>query len=293
MGIGNLIRKLMLIGVTFVSVVACNQETSEYKKDKHGKGVTIVAKDVHVIDFEVLSWPVGPRGRFFTTSSGDTVSKGVQMGISFPQLQRDDLEDLIYHRNVDSWIMRVNRRNPEGSSILGMVYIPIVGHGGGREGIRVNPIKKGYADIMYRAASKRSYHHYLCPPFGHSMEIDEISKTAEKKSELRIYVSPDSAERPQGEISVFRNYPELFNGGNELKGTYGMEIALFNSSQMSLKSNWVEVPEFVEVLRERSKELPKFCENWKMPSEPTRGSDLKEDFKWGHERPVKKGVPKF
>jgi len=233
---------------------------------------SITPLNVGAEDADVVPWTVGLLGK-------QKVAKGVKIKVKFPQLETDDIEDLVNNRGADSWLIRVRRRNMGRSEVLGFLYVPIVLPGTKESGqMRIKQTKGGFFSVYYAAAALSSrFEKFDCPAFDHDKWIEEIKIEKENGPGSVIATSPSEMETISARVEAFSYSPITLNGGRSLSGEYIIDLALYNQSEKRKMSNYLELEDRVIVSNEVSVPL-EGCTGFKIPPKEEEKS---QPFKFG------------
>lgn len=249
--------------------VGC-QEVSQYKRVD--TKVTIAPHKTS-IKADEAKWRVGPLRK-------QRVSKGIRVKLSFPQLDKKDLKDLISHLGIDSWIVRVKRRTMITNQTLDYFYIPFLVPGRGTSDLRIKQIPAGFLNIYYSAAAISSrFEKFQCPAFDHRKEITGYEVISVNGQDKVIKGSTRNSISFNRKLEPYDYTPFSVNAGKEMNGEYRFEIALFDLKNKLRKSNWFLLPEAVKVTKEKLVAL-KGCKNFEIPDPDSKIDDI-QDFKFG------------
>jgi hypothetical protein len=247
--------------IIFILIAATQlgcQSYSTVEFDNKG-GVTVKNPTAIFEDVEILEWKVGPLKR-------QRVSKGFRLGISFPLIKSDELIKIVDLRDVDSWIVRVNRGSNFGHVNLGSLYVPLKKPGKKAE-LGLRPMIKGYVQVYYGAAAlSKRFETSTCPGFHHRKVIEEANIRDTPNTSSSLIVLNDAQETASSErVHAFGYNPYPFNGGMDLKGNYFLEIAFYNSQKKIIKSSFIPYADFLEVGYEKEIAI-KGCGASEMPN---------------------------
>lgn len=210
------------------------------------------------------------------------VSKGVEIRIRFPVLEKDHLEYLLNESDVNAWLVTVRKNTMTRSEVMERAYIPLIVPGTEKSKIttRIRQMKSGYIRIYYAAAAVSSrFADLSCPAFKHNKLISsvELEQTASQVSP--IIFRPYRKDRVLQKVNEFNYRPEPVNGDVSLEGNYTVEIGLYNFKKKMLLSNSYRLPQIAKVLREKEVDI-KGCTNFKIPDFKNDSQGI-EDFKFG------------
>lgn len=209
------------------------------------KLVGVRANQGTIFDGQVMDWKVGD----FHTK---TLSKGFLLKIALPKLGVDNINKILEMTKVDSWLVKIVRRNNNGEEIvMGYVYLPFY-HVNNQTGKRrVEAVEAVYAKIYYAAAAISGRLEALkCPALDHRKVIDEVEvKKGELERDFYISYSNQFDEKALATEIL----PHIFNGGSSLIGEYSVQIALYSFSTNVRYSEFIDLPGSVKVLKEIEK----------------------------------------
>lgn len=252
-----------------VLIILIFQSCTKYSdyKSMGQNTASIIPEGLEIYDYGVISWKVGKNYR-------QEVSKGFRIQFKLPSLEDKDLDDLVNKKGVDSWVLKVIQDGVRGKRVLGYVYYPLAVKASARQTTKKRQVKAGAVSIYYASASmSRRFENFKCPAFNHSKEIDEI-KLYSSGSLDRILVSAVEDRSIGGKVESYGIAPAVFNGEMVLRGRYTFALALYNSAEKKLKSNFTTIPQTIEVVREIEKEISG-CSGFTVPekekSEPSGG----------------------
>lgn len=260
---------LMLIAAHLFLLSSCEKK-SEYSVNN--AIASIKPLNVGAEDADVVPWTVGFLGK-------QKVAKGIKIKVKFPQLETEDIEDLVNNRGADSWLIRVRRRTMGRSEILGFLYVPIALPGTKDAGqMRIKQTKGGFFSVYYAAAAISSrFEKFDCPAFDHDKWIDEIKVETDNTPGSVIATSPSEMEIVSARVEAFTYSTITLNGGRSLTGEYIIDLALYNQTEKRKMSNYLELADRVFVSKEVSVPL-EGCTGFKIPPKEEEKS---KPFKFG------------
>lgn len=261
--------KLITIGLCCFSLVACDKVSKIESTESYVK-VFPAAMDLH--KETIVPWHVGPK-------KDQTLSKGFRVSIKFPKLDTQALDEIISRFNVNSWLVVVKRRSLASSTIVGQVFIPISIPGRYTDSkYRRLQMENGFVSIYYSAAAiSKRFESFPCPALGHNRLVQEIE--VEKNYEIEpLFASLSELRKASGKVTEFGYDSTILNGGQSLQGDYSFEIALYNSENKDIVSNFITVPHVLKVTKEVISDL-QGCENFVIPPADDEGNKW-DQFKW-------------
>ena len=254
---------IFLFGCTKYSKISKNENGDFYFQ----------SNEIHLKKVKIIPWPVGIKEK-------DTISKGVSLTITYPKIEKNDLEKLNKELGLDSWIVRVRKSSTLGSRTLGYFYTPIFQPGRfGIKNLRARQLKSSEVLVYYTAAALSDrLSSFPCPVLNHNREIVdwELSKLSDKP--LTVTISPEIGDSLEAKLDPFSYVPQMINGGMELIGRFKLEFAAFDHHNKRVISNWALVPEIFNIDKEEEKVLPD-CTNWEPPPQSPDYHDWQR-FKW-------------
>lgn len=188
-----------------------------------------------------ISWKVGKNKEVELTQS-------LVFVVNMPKLKKDDLEYLIEHRGINSWIVRLIAQRQSGQQDLGSLYAPFKSKKTAR-GMEGKAAAGSVTFKLYYAASYASerFRAFKCPAFGHDKKIESIKARGEDiPFEISIGASMPYREKSQ----LIDLNPSSFNGGHSLFGRYYIEIAPYDSVRKLIHSSFKRIPQYIEISKE-------------------------------------------
>lgn len=258
-----IILSVLILGCTKYSQLEVNKYGNYFFKTDH----------LQVMDISLIPWKVGLTEKRILT-------KGIIFTLSFPQIKNSDIFTIHEKTGADSWIIRVRRSSPLGSSILGYLYSPFLLPGiPGIEKLRAKQIKTTTLQVLYSAATlPDEVVRAPCPPMNHRKLIDEVFVDPKSTTVTQMTISPDMSSTIEEEVNEFSYQTPTINGGPELAGVYHFEISFYDSKTKRTLGDWFEYPESATVVREIEVSLEE-CRDY-------QGKSLRPDyndfhrFKW-------------
>ena len=235
----------------------------------------IKPKRLHIDDPSIIDWPVGPlRNR--------TLSKGIEFRIHLPKIPDDELLKIIQAYKIDSWIINIRRKSSGSVKTLRYFYIPIVNQASmaiqGSTTHKPHQRKDVNIKVYYvDAAVSDRFEHFQCPALGHNLVIREARLLERKSFDRFITIQSKTGSPFQHRADRYQSSSSKINGGKSLLGEYSVEIALYNSLDKRLFSNFYALKNVVKVSVERTRAIAG-CANFKIPKEDDSTFILKEIF---------------
>jgi hypothetical protein len=245
---------------------------SELGKNENGD-FFFQTSDIHLKKVKIIPWPVGIKEK-------DTISKGMSLTITYPKLEKKDLEKLHKNLGLDSWIVRVRKNSTLGSRALGYFYAPIFQPGRfGVKNLRARQIKSSEVLVYYTAAALSDrLQSFPCPVLNHRRKIVDWELSKVSDDPVTLTITPGIGVPIDAKLDPFSYAPQMINGGLELIGRYNLELAAFDHHNKRVISNWVDVPEHFRIDKEDETVLPD-CTNWEPPAKSPDYHDWQR-FKW-------------
>lgn len=251
---GGLFMKISLVFL-FVICTSCSKH-SEVIMDKN-KVVGIHANEGSVYDGQVMEWKVGDF-------HSKTLSKGFLLKIALPKLGIGNIEKILEQTKVDSWLVKVIRRNHNGEEIImGHIYLPFYHVNQQTGNRRVEAIESLFVKIYYAPAALSARLEGLkCPAMDHRKVIDEI-EAKQGKLEREFYIS--YSNQFDEKVLPAEILPHIFNGGLSLIGEYTAQVALYSFTANVRYSEFIDLPGSVKVTKEIEKAVEE-CNGVAVPS---------------------------
>jgi hypothetical protein len=180
------------------------------------------------------------------------ITKNLTIGLKLPQFESDSEIYLYDNYGIDSWLIRVYQKNTLASQIeLSTIYVPFRSRVKGRDtSLATKAVSFALTYAAY-AISER-FRRFSCPAFGHDKTLSDWS-IDEEKQPLEIAVK--SISPYNGPLKKSELVPLALNAGHSLVGEFWFEVALLNSVNKNLYSQFYRLPITIKVLREKSESL--------------------------------------
>ena len=262
--------KLLSILFVLLITISCDKKSEVIYS---GQRVIIKPVSAGVEDIDVVRWKVGLMRNL-------TVSRGIQIVVNFPKIDKKHLHFLVDKYGVDSWVIKVKRRGMMRNETMGYLYIPLI-LPGQKNVMRINQLSTGSFKVYYAASAVSSrFSNLPCPAFNHDLLIEKVELVTSNPLVTNLVVSPVEEERILAKVEEFNYANTVINGGKELRGEYYLEIAFYNKKRKVKLSNFIELAGVGKVVRERSVPISG-CENYTIPP---RGEDenLYKKFNFGN-----------
>jgi hypothetical protein len=141
-------------------------------------------------------------------------------------------------------------------------------------------MKESYINVFYSAAAVSVRLENLnCPAFNHRFIIKDID-LKESDSNESLVISSLSQRRIQRAIDPLGYGRTIYNAGVDLVGEYRLEIALLDSKNKTILSNFVPIGPIARVENELISGI-KGCENATVPAPGSKRKDFIDNFKFG------------
>lgn len=207
-------------------------------------------------DAREVEWEVGKEKEA-------VVSKGLRIEVEAPKISEEAAKVLFQHHGIDSWIYRVSKINRGSRRHLGYVAV---------EADSARHISENFTlRLYYHAASvSQEFRRFRCPAFNHrKVLLDYEIKDSPSRSRHQVFARASGKVR--GDVSRISFTPLIFSAGKDMKGSYALEFALFNSKDKQLYSDWTPLAHYVEVASEGDKKVES-CYGVKEELNPLPGS---------------------
>jgi len=265
-----MLKEILSITLILLLTSSCSKKSEITFTDN---AFYINPKNTGLSDVRVNKWYVGP-------SRKQEVSKGVTAFISFPLLERKDLDRLIMDFGIDSWLVKVKKRSFNVNTTLGYLYIPLIIPGTqGRNKNRRHQIKKGTFSVYYSAAAiSKRFELFECPAFSHDRYVDKVEIEKRAITLDQLFAGPLEETYIGAKVTEFSYSGNILNGGSSVVGEYTIEIALYNHKEKKKKSNYIELVEALNVTSERQRAISG-CEGFQIPTKE-EDVDKRKLFRW-------------
>ncbi len=258
--------------IFFIFFLSCAKKSELIK---NGDVVIIRPENTSIEDLKAIEWKVGKYAK-------QEISKGLSFRVYFPFLKTEDLLFLVKERKIDSWIFKITKVDRKGKEVIGRYYIPLVYPGRSKNAHRIKQIPFGVLKIYYAAASISSrLERSLCPVNGHN----KLLKGFSVQKNFSVYSRPDlvlskvGQKSIVGKVETYSYNPSSMNGGASLLGDYILEMALANSKEKKIYSNYFSLKEKIEIKLE-AEEMIEGCENYEQPQKRESIDPIKK-FRFG------------
>jgi len=253
------------------TLIGCTRY-AEIKKNERGD-IYFKTSDLHITKVKIVPWPVGIKEK-------ESISKGISLAVTYPKLEKNDLEMLNEKFGMDSWIVRVRKSSTLGSRALGYFYTPIFQPGRfGIKNLRARQITSSEVLVFYTAAAiSDRLQAFPCPVLNHTKKIVDWELSEKTTEESTITITPGIGIPIDAKLDPFSYAPQMINGGMDLVGKFSLEFAAFDYHNKRVVSDWTQFPEVFKVEREEELVLPD-CTNWEPPTRSPDYHDWKR-FKW-------------
>ena len=265
----------LIVPIILATFSACTKNAELVVKDKV---FYIHTTDAKVTDVEEVVWKVGPYQK-------QRLSRGVRIHFTFPLITNDAAKILHEKRKADSWLIRLRRKTFVSSKIIGHFASTFVNQSNSRK-VRYQRPSGGALRVDYAASAiSMRLGSLSCPSLGHRKRITEteVANTSQQNRQTltslpsdTFYVSP--------RVEAISYHPVVVNGGNQLKGNYHLEVALYNQEKKQRLSNWLKIKKTASV-KAIEEVVVRGCKNDYFPGKEdnSKGSrELIRDFKFGN-----------
>lgn len=236
---------------------SCND--AELVKTEHG--VMLSLSNPKIDSIRDITWKVG-KG-----AVRQNVSQGISIGGSLPDLNYDILSYLHNKHGVDSWIVKIERRSiRRGRQVIGHLVIPVKIEG--YRNFRDLSNSRFRFQVNYAAFSiSRRFKKFVCPSFGHRLKLGEIKLKKRRPEKKNFFIRRFSSF--SGKAVRLSFISQGFNGGDSLRGEYHFFIALYNTSQKYLMSDYIPMAGEIHVLSEKHMDI-QGCSDFTVPLKRSR-----------------------
>lgn len=230
--------KLLYFSV-LLGLAGCSKE-SVLLRD--GVGVRLTEAQWGVSSLSEAKWKVGKH-------LSNTVSKNLNLVLSLPKIDGDDVMFLQTTYGVDAWLVKIIQSNALSSNMeLVTIYAPFRVRQSGRSGGLL--MKSLSFNFTYAAAAiSERFRRFNCPAFSHDKRLNKWEIVGEEKP-IEILVRPEA--RFDERLKLSELVPTTLNVGNTMVGDFYIEVALFNTAQKQTYSSFQRLPFHLKVLSEDS-----------------------------------------
>lgn len=230
--------KLLYLSV-LIGLLGCSKESILLRE---GVGVRLTEAQWGVASLSEVKWKVGKH-------LSNTISKNLNLLLSLPKIDGDDVIFLQTTYGVDAWLVKIIQSNVVSSQMeLVTLYAPFLVRQTGRSGGILT--KSLSFNLTYAAAAiSERFRRFNCPAFSHDKRLKEWEVVGEEKP-IEILIRPES--RFDEKLKLNELVPTTLNVGNSMVGEYYIEVALFNTAQKQIFSSFQRLPFHLKVLSEDS-----------------------------------------
>lgn len=214
--------------------------------EESGGRMSIVGEvPLHIEMVEVLPWKA-------RKGSDTDISRGVLVKFVIPHLRDEHIEEMFNKRGVDSWLVKVSRRNQNYTmEDVGYFYVPNFVKRGREQKFYPRNFSHAFFQVLYTATLMNQRMMDLhCPSMGHARHIPltqwypSIKEVKEEKGlNSPVWVLVPS-ERIMSRVQKVELIPVAFDGGNSLIGEYFIDLALYNTKEGRRYSDYARVGNF-------------------------------------------------
>lgn len=191
------------------------------------------------------------------------VSMGVNLKISVPQIDDEGVNYLQRKYGIDTWVYKLTKLTRGSRSPIGFFKYDLRSISGVNDYVNIN--------IYYHAASVSSdFRRFHCPAFDHRYRLSEFGLT-QNKSPKRNQIYVRRKEVLNAKIEQVSFSPMIFSAGKSLIGNYKIEVALFNSNERRIYSQWFSAENSFVASREVLIDVPS-CRGIKEENNPLPSS---------------------
>jgi hypothetical protein len=230
--------KLLYLSV-LLGLSGCSKEVTI---SRDGVGVSLKHAQWGISSLAEAKWKVGKY-------LSNTVSKNLNLVLSLPKIDSDDVLFLQTTYGVDAWLVRIIQSNSMSSRMeLVTIYAPFRARQSGRSNGRLMTSLSFNFTYAASAISER-FRRFNCPAFSHDKRLNKWEIAGE---EIPIEIQVRPGERFEEKLKLSELVPATLNIGNTMVGEYFIEVALFNTSQKQTYSSFQRLPFSLKVLSEDS-----------------------------------------
>lgn len=248
-------RKLLL-HLSFLSlIISCNDV---YELELKNGLYYIPNLNVELVNAREIEWLVGRKRE-------ENVSKGIRFASTIPRLSDKAKKILKNLHGIDSWLIRVVKKQRGYDQPMGYFYINLHNITRNTKDFTIN--------LYYHAASvSKRFRLFHCPAFNHRLKTTQFSlENSSSNSPQDLYVRV-SGKFP-GRVSRLRFAPMVISGGRKLRGIYQVELALYNSQSKMRYSKWFVSSDNLQVASEVQISVPS-CNGIKEENNPLPESKM-------------------
>lgn len=261
----SLITKLLI----FKLILSCTQY-AEYTEEDGRLALSLSNGQIESV--QVIDWNVGDN---------KTVSKGVELRVKLPRLDRDLMSKIYSDFNADSWGIRVSRVSMTRGSRVGEIFVPIISTA---DSERVRSRSLSPKSVSFRlfypdAAVSNRLENLPCPAFGHRLKISRASVERVDRDN-QIFVNQFRRDRASRDIREVGYFPISLNAGRNLEGRYSVELGLYNSRSNFFVSNFMPISHDIRIHSESRVSIPE-CEGYRPPPREEGGGSDFQNFRFG------------
>lgn len=224
--------------MTFFIFVGC---TKEYELQKKNGVYFLENIDVGIENIRHIEWKVGK-------TRSEIVSRGMRIDTKVPHINSEAISFLRSKFGIDGWIYKFEREDRGRSEHLGYVYYPLANISGSTKTFSLN--------IYYHASVvSNRFRAFHCPAFDHRLLLDDIDVSTQNNNyDNNIYIRPKETIRAK--VSKLQFTTHIFSAGTSMIGDYSVQMALYNSNQKKIYSNWYKVKNYIPVKKELNVSVP-------------------------------------
>lgn len=251
--------------------MSCSK-TADFKYESNTAYIS--TSGVAIDEVREIPWKVGKGAR-------DLVSRGMRFSFELPNIEDQALEVLYSKKGIDSWLIKLSRKQGLRTETLGFYSMMLVSPDPrDSQNLRFSSPKKGSIGINYAASSiSMRLNELPCPALNHRYIISSLSLKAQSiKPKQNWVVSGADDIKVNRKVELISYSPVTVNGGMELKGDYSIELAFYNQKSKRRLSSFVELEKVVSLDKEEVVAV-EGCENYIVP-ERGKGDSIKK-FKFG------------
>lgn len=217
----------------------CTKKTSV---NKEGASTHLSDVQWRVAKLSEVTWKVGRTLR-------DIVTRNLTVVVELPPFAQEDEEFLAKTYGIDSWLVRITQITAASARIeLGTLHVPFRGVTKGRGGGL--PVRSVSFSLTYAAAAmSERFRRFNCPAFSHDRRLGDYDVIGDEKP-IEIIIVP--AGTYSEKLKPNELVPTTYNIGHTMVGEYAVEVALLNSNEKKMYSQFQELPFHIKVHNEKT-----------------------------------------
>lgn len=265
-------QKFNYLAIIFVVLASACTRYAEY--DEVNGRLSLSIENGKIASVDDVSWRVGESQR-------SVLSKGVEIRVDLPRLNRQLIKKLFDNYEADSWAIRVQRTGTTRGQVIGEFFVPYMSLS---DSARVRGRSRSPKSVSFRlfyaaAAVSDRLMNLTCPAFNHRFKIErlQLQRTPQNHN---LQVSRFRRDPVRSDIREMGYFPISINGGNNLLGRYEIQLALYSARERIYKSDFRPISNLIRIDQEVPISVPE-CEGFKVPPREERPQNPLENFRFG------------